>query len=235
MMNNMILKAAIAATFVSSSSAFVSGTNKLAFTARPKVIDAKSRSTLSMVAIDTSDIKNGLTVELEGEPWKVLNFSVMKQARGAAKMTIKFKNLLRGNTLENTYRSGEKFQTAMIEKRPATFTYNDEMGNFLFMDNESYEEIMVEKQTLDEKSKWMVEGMNCDIVTFKDKCIDLNLPNPFTYEVSETEPNMKGNTSGAHTKPALLSCGATITIPGYIEQGTMIKVDTDKAKYMEKA
>jgi len=130
MMNNMILKAVIAATFVSSSSAFVTGTNKLAFSARPKVIDAKSRSsTLSMVAIDTSDIKNGLTVELEGEPWKVLNFSVMKQARGAAKMTIKFKNLLRGNTLENTYRSGEKFQTAMIEKRPATFTYNDEVSN----------------------------------------------------------------------------------------------------------
>merc|ERR1712151_572556 len=75
------------------------------------------------VAIDTSDIKNGLTIELDGEPFKVINFSVMKQARGAAKMTIKFKNLMRGTTIENTYRSGEKFETAMIEKKNVQFTY----------------------------------------------------------------------------------------------------------------
>lgn len=77
------------------------------------------------VAIDTSDIKNGLTVEIDGEPYKVLSFSIMKQARGAAKTTIKFKNLMRGNTLENTYRSGEKFETALIEKKNAQFTYQD--------------------------------------------------------------------------------------------------------------
>ena len=77
------------------------------------------------VAIDTSDIKNGLTVEIDGEPYKVLSFSIMKQARGAAKTTIKFKNLMRGNTIENTYRSGEKFETAMIEKKNAQFTYQD--------------------------------------------------------------------------------------------------------------
>jgi elongation factor P len=79
-----------------------------------------------MVAIDTSDIKNGMTVELDdGEPYKVLSFSIMKQARGAAKTTIKFKNLMRGNTIENTYRSGEKFQTAMIERKQAQFTYQE--------------------------------------------------------------------------------------------------------------
>lgn len=79
-----------------------------------------------MAAIDTSDIKNGMTIELDdGEPYKVLNFSIMKQARGAAKTTIKFKNLMRGNTIENTYRSGEKFETAMIEKTDAQFTYKE--------------------------------------------------------------------------------------------------------------
>jgi hypothetical protein len=77
------------------------------------------------VAIDTSDIKNGMTVELDGEPHKVLSFSIMKQARGAAKTTIKFKNLMRGTTIENTYRSGEKFQTALIEKTAHQFTYED--------------------------------------------------------------------------------------------------------------
>ena len=77
------------------------------------------------VAVDTSDIKNGMTLELDGEPYKVLSFSIMKQARGAAKTTIKFKNLMRGNTIENTYRSGEKFETALIEKNDHQFTYED--------------------------------------------------------------------------------------------------------------
>jgi len=80
------------------------------------------------VAVDTSDIKNGLTIELDGEPYKVLNFSIMKQARGAAKTTIKFKNLKRGNTIENTYRSGEKFETAQIDKKKSQFTYTDDVS-----------------------------------------------------------------------------------------------------------
>jgi elongation factor P len=87
----------------------------------------KHPSSLSMVAVDTSDIKNGLTIELDGEPYKVMGFSIMKQARGAAKTTIKFKNLKRGTTIENTYRSGEKFETAEITRKPSQFTYEDEV------------------------------------------------------------------------------------------------------------
>jgi hypothetical protein len=89
------------------------------------------QSTTSLgVAIDTSDIKNGMTLELDGEPYKVLSFSIMKQARGAAKTTIKFKNLMRGNTIENTYRSGEKFETALIEKSDHQFTYQEGVSLF---------------------------------------------------------------------------------------------------------
>jgi hypothetical protein len=92
----------------------------------PKNVLTASRAPTSLgVAIDTSDIKNGMTIELDGEPWKVLNFSIMKQARGAAKTTIKFKNLMKGNTIENTYRSGEKFETALIEKEDFQYTYKD--------------------------------------------------------------------------------------------------------------
>ena len=92
----------------------------------PKNVLTASRVPTSLgVAIDTSDIKNGMTIELDGEPWKVLNFSIMKQARGAAKTTIKFKNLMKGNTIENTYRSGEKFETALIEKEDFQYTYKD--------------------------------------------------------------------------------------------------------------
>ena len=102
--------------------------NASAFVLAPSSSNSQKRRTsispLS-VAIDTSDIKNGLTVELDGDPYKVLSFSIMKQARGAAKTTIKFKNLKKGTTIENTYRSGEKFETAMIDRDDAQFTYKD--------------------------------------------------------------------------------------------------------------
>ncbi|MGK3747420.1 MAG: hypothetical protein ACI90V_014284 [Bacillariaceae sp.] len=95
------------------------------FSTSNNALVSRSSSTSLNVAIDTSDIKNGMTIELDGEPYKVLNFSIMKQARGAAKTTIKFKNLMKGTTIENTYRSGEKFQTAMIEKADHQYTYAD--------------------------------------------------------------------------------------------------------------
>jgi elongation factor P len=193
------------------------------------------RNTALNVAIDTSDIKNGLTVEIDGEPYKVLNFSIMKQARGAAKTTIKFKNLMRGNTIENTYRSGEKFQTAMIEKNPAQYTYSDEIGNFFFMDSESFEEVMVEANLVEDAAKWIVEGMECNLIYFKGKVIEVMVPSTYVYEVVETEPTLKGSTVNAHTKPATLPAGAVVTIPGFIEQGSMIKVDTAKGEYLERA
>jgi Elongation factor P (EF-P) KOW-like domain len=93
-----------------------------AFVMRPVL---RPIGTPHMVAVDTSEIKNGMTVELDGDPYKVLSFSIMKQARGAAKTTIKFKNLVRGTTIENTYRSGEKFETALIEKMDAQYTYQE--------------------------------------------------------------------------------------------------------------
>ena len=192
-------------------------------------------STSLNVAIDTSDIKNGLTVELEGEPYKVLSFSIMKQARGAAKTTIKFKNLMRGNTIENTYRSGEKFETAQIDRNPAQFTYKDDIGNYFFMDSESFEEIMVEAKLMEDSAKWIVEGMECKLVYFKGDVIECMAPSPYTYEIIETEPNVKGNTAQGYTKPAKVGDGAIVNVPGFIEQGESIKVDTEKGEYIERA
>eukprot|EP00586_Coscinodiscus_wailesii_P023673 CAMPEP_0172495438 /NCGR_PEP_ID=MMETSP1066-20121228/70732_1 /TAXON_ID=671091 /ORGANISM="Coscinodiscus wailesii, Strain CCMP2513" /LENGTH=222 /DNA_ID=CAMNT_0013267111 /DNA_START=100 /DNA_END=768 /DNA_ORIENTATION=+ len=189
---------------------------------------------LSMVAVDTSDIKNGLTLEIEGEPFKVLSFSVMKQARGAAKMTIKMKNLMRGTTLENTYRSGEKFETAMIEKANAQFTYPDENGNYFFMDMETFEEVMVDAKLVEDRADWIGEGMEVSLIKFKGNVIEVVVPSPMVFEVVETEPNMKGNTAQGYTKPAVLSCGATISVPGFIETGQMVKVDTEKKEYLER-
>jgi len=189
---------------------------------------------LSMVAVDTSDIKNGLTVEINGDPHKVLSFSVMKQARGAAKTTIKFKNLVRGSTIENTYRSGEKFETAMVEKRKAQYTYK-EGETYFFMDSETFDTIPVPAQVVDEKEDLIFEGMEITLVEFKNSVIEAQLPVSFVYEIIETEPNAKGNTASGHTKPAIISSGATITVPGYLNQGDMIKVDTENRSFSERA
>ncbi len=123
----------------------------------------------------------------------------------------------------------------MIEKNPAQYTYSDEAGNYFFMDSESFEEVMVESNLIDDVAKWIVEGMECNLIYFKGKVIEVMVPSPYVYEVVETEPSLKGNTANAHTKPATLPAGAVITIPGFIEQGTMIKVDTAKGEYLERA
>ncbi|KAI2505604.1 Elongation factor P [Fragilaria crotonensis] len=195
---------------------------------------SSTTTTSRFVAIDTSDIKNGMTVELDNEPYKVLSFSIMKQARGAAKTTIKFKNLIRGTTIENTYRSGEKFETALIEKKAAQFTYKDDNNNYFFMDSETFEEKAVNQQIVDDKEKWIAEGMEVNLIYFKDRVIEVAVPSNYIYEIVDTEPNAKGNTAQGHTKPATLDCGAVINIPGYLNQGEKIKVDTEKGVYLER-
>jgi len=196
---------------------------------------ARTSSSALNVAIDTSDIKNGMTIEIDGDPYKILNFSIMKQARGAAKTTIKFKNLKRGNTIENTYISGKKLETAQIDRKPSQYTYEDENGNYFFMDSETFEEVMVESQIIEDSKKWINEGMELNLVYFKGEVIEVQVPSPYVYEIVETEPNVKGNTAQGYTKPAVLDCGATISVPGFIEQGSMIKVDSDKGEYIQLA
>jgi len=185
------------------------------------------------VAIDTSDIKTGLTVEIDGDPFKVVFFSIMKQARGAAKTTIKFKNLVRGNTIENTYRSGEKFETALVEKTKAQYTYM-EGETYFFMDSETFDTIPVPSTVVKDKEDLIFEGMEITLIEFKNKIIEAQLPVNFVYEIIETEPNAKGNTTQGHTKPATISSDAVITVPGYLNQGDMIKIDTEKRSFSER-
>ena len=157
----------------------------------------------------------------------------MKQARGAAKTTIKFKNLMRGTTIENTYRSGEKFETAQIDKFDAQYTYK-EGETFFFMNSETFEEVPVANKVVDDREKWLTEGSEVTLVSFKENIIEVVVPSPAVYEVIETEPNVKGNTAQGYTKPATLDCGAVINVPGFVEQGSKIRVDTDKGEYMER-
>jgi elongation factor P len=103
------------------------------------------------------------------------------------------------------------------------------------MNSETFEELPVDMKVIDDKAVWLEEGMEVNLVFFKDKPIECVVPQTMTYEIVETEPNVKGNTASSHTKPAVLACGATVTVPGYLNQGEIIKVDTEKRTFLERA
>ena len=103
------------------------------------------------------------------------------------------------------------------------------------MDSQSFEEVMVESKIIEDQKKWIAEGMELDLIYFNGQVIEVRVPSPYTYEIVETEPSVKGNTAQGHTKPATLNSGATVTVPGFIEQGSQIKVDSVKGEYMQLA
>jgi len=120
-----------------------------------------------------------------------------------------------------------------VIKAAAQYTYSDG-DNYFFMDNETFEETMIEGDIMGDKFQWVTEGSEVTLVMFDGIAIDLLIPNTINAKIAETEPNMKGNTSGAFTKPATLECGAVISVPGFLEVGEEIRVDTEKKTYLER-
>jgi elongation factor P len=116
----------------------------------------------------------------------------------------------------------------MIEKKAAQFTYKDENNNFFFMDSETFEEYAIDEKIMDGKEDWVNEGMQVNLVFFSGNVIEVVVPSSAIFEIVETDPNVKGNSAQGTTKPATLSCGATIMVPGYLAQGEMIKVETEE-------
>jgi elongation factor P len=123
---------------------------------------------------------------------------------------------------------------SVLTHAPYVHSLLDTQINFFFMDSETFEEINCSDKVVGDREVWLTEGSEVTLVYFNDKVIEVIVPSPAVYEVTMTEPNVKGNTAQGHTKPATLSCGATISVPGFVEQGSMIKVDVDKGEYMER-
>jgi len=130
--------------------------------------------------------------------------------------------------------ASESFNPAIIERSKAQFTYS-ENGLWFFMDSATYEEKSVEKSVVGDNDAWMFEGMECGLVEYEDKVIDVDLPSTCVYTVTQTDPNVKGNTAQGVTKPATVGNGATLTVPGFIEQDEKILVDLGNKAYMSRA
>jgi len=180
---------------------------------------------------NTNDFKIGLTIEFENSVWKVQEFLHVKPGKGSAFVRSKLKNLETGNVLEKTWKAGESFPDAQVDKEDMTYSYEDG-ADLVFMNMETFEEERIPKAAID-KADFIKEEMGLQILKWQGKAIDVQVPKTVTLKVTETDPGAKGNTAqGRAEKPATLESGATINVPIFIEEGELIKVDTEDRKYL---
>jgi len=182
----------------------------------------------------TSDIKNGMCIELDGQYFFITEFLHVKPGKGAAFVRTKMKNVVSGRTLEKTFNAGVKIDEVRIERRQYQYLYQDDMG-YNFMNNETYEQISVNKEQINGVD-FLKEGMICEIVVHaaSETVLFVDLPVQVALLVTYTEPGLKGDTATNASKPATVETGATVRVPLFINEGETIRVDTRDGSYVER-
>ena len=182
---------------------------------------------------DTSDIRKGLKVLMDGNPYTVIEFQFVKPGKGGSFVRTKFKNLLSGNVIEKNIRSGEKLEPADVEEKQMQFLYK-ESTDFVFMDQESYEQINLTDDIVGENAKLLLDNAECSVLFFNGRPVDVSLPTFVSVQVTFSEPGVKGDTTGNVMKPATVATGATVNVPLFVNEGDMIKIDTRTQEYVER-
>jgi elongation factor P len=186
-----------------------------------------------MPSYDTSDIRKGLKVMLDGSPFTVVEFQFIKPGKGAAFTRTKFKNLLTGGVIERNVRSGEKLEPANVETKQMQYLYK-EGDSYVFMDTSTYDQVHIPHETIGDDSNYMPEQIVVEVLFFNDRAVGVTLPNFIEQKVLETEPGFRGDTATGVTKPARISTGTTIAVPLFINEGDVIKIDTRTGEYLER-
>jgi elongation factor P len=182
---------------------------------------------------DTSDIRKGLKIMMDGAPFTVVEFQFVKPGKGAAFTRTKVKNLLTGAVLERNFRSGEKFEPANVETKTMQYLYKD-ADSFVFMDTTSYDQVQIPDTTIGDSSDFMPENTNVEVLFFQDRAVGVTLPNFIEQAIVETEPGFRGDTATGSTKPGKISTGATVNVPLFISVGDVVKIDTRTGEYIER-
>jgi len=185
------------------------------------------------MALDTSQFKNGLKIELDGQPFTITYFQHVKPGKGGAFVRTKLKNLLNGKVVDRTFRSGEKCQEADISENQMQYLYK-EGEDFVFMDTTSYEQLPIGGDVLGNSVLYLLENMNIDVLFWKGNPVNIQLPNYIEARITQSDPGVKGDTSSGATKPATIESGATLNVPLFLEEGEMIRVDTRTGEYSER-
>ena len=186
-----------------------------------------------MATYDTSDIRKGLKIMIDGAPYTVVEFQFVKPGKGAAFTRTKMKNLLTGAVLERNLRSGDKLEGADVETKTMQFLYGD-ADSFVFMDTSTYDQVQIPHETVGDQSAFMPENINVEVLFFNGRAVGVTLPNFIEQAVTETDPGFRGDTATGATKPAKISTGATVNVPLFINVGDVIKIDTRSGEYLER-
>lgn len=183
--------------------------------------------------ISVNDLKTGLTLEIDGGLWNVVEFMHVKPGKGAAFVRTKLKNAETGNVIEKTFRAGEKVAKATLDKRDMQYLYK-EGNDYVMMDLETYEQLAVAADKIGDGVKYLKENMNVAILLHGTNIIGIDIPNFVELEVVDTPPAEKGNTAQGGTKPATLETGAVVNVPFFVTNGTVIRVDTRTNEYLDR-
>ena len=181
----------------------------------------------------TSDIRNGLKVEIDGQPYVVTYFQFVKPGKGQAFTRTKLKNLLTGSVLDRTFKSGETLEEADITEGVHQFLYSDGEA-FHFMNMETFDQLEMPPDAVGDAKNFLVEEMEVSLMFYRERPVSVDLPNFVELQITYCEPGVKGNTAQGATKPATLSTGHTVNVPLFIEQGEWVKVDTRTGDYVER-
>jgi elongation factor P len=183
--------------------------------------------------IDTGGLRRGITLDMNGELVKVTDFQHVKQGRGSAFVRMTMRNLRTGSTTQDTFNAGTKFQTARLERRHVQFLYQDG-DDYHFMDIDSFDQFSLAKDVLGEATKYLKENDTIDLLTYQEAPVDVELPVTVNLRVAHTEPGHKGDTATGGSKPATLETGLNITVPLFINEDDIVKVDTRSGEYLER-
>jgi elongation factor P len=186
-----------------------------------------------VASYNTSEFKKGLKVQLDGEPYLMIECNFVKPGKGQALYKCRLKNLVRNTLLDRTYKSGDSLEAADIEEIEAQYLYR-QGERFVFMDTTSYEQYELTEQQVDDAWKYLKEGMNCSMVLFNNRPISLSPPNHVNLKVEYCEPGARGNTATNVTKPVRVETGAEIHCPAFVEMGDVIRIDTRTGEYIER-
>ena len=183
--------------------------------------------------ISTNDFRTGLTIEMEGQVYTVVEFQHVKPGKGAAFVRTKLKNLQTGAVTEKTFRAGEKVSKAHIERKTMQYLYNTG-EDYVFMDMESYEQLTVDREQLGDTANYLKENMEADFMVYEGLIMGVEVPNFVELTVTETDPGFKGDTASGGSKPAILETGLIVQVPFFINIGDVLKVNTKNGEYMER-
>ncbi|EYF00070.1 elongation factor P [Chondromyces apiculatus] len=183
--------------------------------------------------MDTSDIRKGLKMMLDGQPYTVVDFQFVKPGKGQAFTRVKIRNMATSAVLERTFKSGEKLEPADVEERTLQYIYK-EGSDYVFMDSATGEQIPVSEDKIGDDARWLSDNSSVDVTIFNGLAIGVSLPANVTLQIVSSEPGVKGDTASGATKPATVSTGAVVNVPLFVQEGEWIKIDTADGKYLER-